>query len=157
VVVEDRHARPSHANYPGAHQASASGLLSRVVMVSAIAWGALSAAFLTVVLPPCVEVKSERQEVLWWSQHVRDHDRTFVGYHFLFASRKWQTGEPTKTSCGHFDVTEHRICWPVLVGEWAVILLAAVFLIVAQPRRSRVGPGPLGGTEQIAPADRQID
>jgi hypothetical protein len=109
------------------------------------------------LLPPWVEVKCQRQELLYFSVHVKDYGQTFMGYEFLFADRKWETvGPPTTPASGQtFDVTEYRIFWPLLVGEWVVICLAAGYLFLMLSRRLRVTTEPHnGGAEQVAAPDR---
>jgi hypothetical protein len=127
---------------PRTNSASASGFLSYIGLATLITGGTLLIAFLTVLLPPWVKVKCQRQALLFgFSNHVKDYERTFVGYHFLLGSSKWQTvGPPTARLAGQtFDVTEYRIFWPVLIGEWLLLSLAAGYLFVVLSRRLCVG------------------
>jgi hypothetical protein len=133
--------------------------LSQIGLATLVTCGTLLILSLTVLLPPWVKVKCQRQELLYFSRHVKDYERTFVGYDFLFADRKWETvGPPTAPASGQtFDVTEYRIFWPVLVGEWLVSCLAAGSLFVVLSRRLRVATEPLeADAEQVAAPKRRF-
>jgi hypothetical protein len=145
---------------PRATLSRVSGWLSQIGLATLVTCGTLLILALTVSLPPWVKVKCQRQELLYFSQHVKDYERSFAGYDFLFAGPKWESqGPPIATTPGQtFDVTEYRIFWPVLFGEWVVICLAAVSLFVVLSRRLRVATEPLeGDVDQSASPDRPRD
>jgi hypothetical protein len=113
--------------------------------------------FLTMLLPPWVKVRCQRKELLYFTLHVKDYERAFAGYDFLFAGAKWEAQEPPMlTTPGEtFDVTEYRIFWPALLAEWVAICLAAVCLIVVLSRRRPVATKPVkGDVEHSASPDR---
>jgi hypothetical protein len=125
---------------PSAYPPSASGCLSQIGLAALIACGTFLIVTLTVLLPPWVAVKSQPRSYL--SDHVKeDYDQTFVGYDFLFAGPKWETLElpTTEAKDGTFDVRQYRIFWPLLVGEWVVICVAAGSLFVVLSWRMQVG------------------
>lgn len=113
---------------------------------------------LTLLLPPWVKARCQRKDLLYFTLHVKDYERAFAGYDFLFAESKWEAQEPPvlMTPGEKFDVTEYRIFWPVLLCEWVVICLAAVcLLVVLSRRRRRVTRKPVkGAVEQPAPTER---
>ncbi len=106
--------------------------------------------FLTLLLPPWVKARCQRKELLYFTLHVKDYERAFAGYDFLFAGTKWEAQEPPMltTPGDTFDVTEYRIFWPVLVVEWVVICFVAVCLIVGLSQRRRVATKPVKGDVQ---------
>src|SRR5262245_30999763 len=101
---------------PNTIPSPASGCLSRIGLATLVACGTLFFVTLTVLLPPWVNLRSQRRQVLYWSEQVKVYDQTFAGFDYLFAGRKWQTiGPPTvPASEQYFDFTEFQIFWPVL-------------------------------------------
>ena len=120
---------------------AAIGCLSRIGLATLIAGGTFLALIGTLLVPPWVEAVSQRQVGLYVSHHVKVKEQHFVGYDFLFSDSKWQrTGPVSPPASGQtFDVTEHRICWPVLLAEWSVVVLGALGLLVVLSRRLRIG------------------
>jgi hypothetical protein len=64
-------------------------------------------------------------------------EMSFAGYDSLFATRKWHSDGPStpRSSEQVYVSTEYRIFWPVLIGEWVLILLAAGSLFFVLSRR----------------------
>lgn len=120
------------------------GCLSQIGLLAVITAGTAVVLFLTVLFPPWLEVKAQRQQVLYWSQTVKEYDASFAGYHFLFADRRWQTNasSPNKlASSGQvYDVTGYRIFWGLLIAEWVVIVCAAAGLFFLLSSRLRNFP-----------------
>ena len=136
---------------PSTTPAPESGCLSQIGLAALVIFATLAALSLTMLVPPWVKAKCQRQGVLYYSQQVKVYERTFVGFDFLFAGRKWQRIGPT-TAVGSgqtFDVTEYQILWPVLVGEWIVIMAVAGYVFVVRSRRLRVGLPPLASWLRI--------
>jgi len=96
------------------------------------------------LIPPWLEVKTQRQQTLWFSQEKKIYERTFVGFDYLYSDAKAQAiQQPGPRSSGdYFDVMEYRIWWPMLVGEWVIIGFATICLCVVLSRRRQVGPQP---------------
>ena len=127
---------------PSTKPSPASGCLSVIGLATLITCGALMTIALTVSVPPWLKVETQRREVLYFSEHVKDYEQTFVGYDSLFASSKWQSTGPTapRAPGQYFDVTEYRIWWPLLTGEWFVIAcVASVLFVVLRARLHRPG------------------
>jgi hypothetical protein len=126
-------------NHNNAEPSAVSACLSQIGLAALIAFGTASFVVVTALLPPWVEVKTQRQQTLWFTQHVKDHQQRFAGYDVLFAGAKWERVEsPRQRASGDFyDATEYRICWPVLVGEWVVLGLSALTAFVVLSRRLR--------------------
>ncbi|OAI41466.1 hypothetical protein AYO40_03145 [Planctomycetaceae bacterium SCGC AG-212-D15] len=106
------------------------GCLSRIGLAAVIAAGTASILTATFLVPPWVEVKTQRQVGIFFSHHVKDYEQHFIGYDFIFSESKVnRTDPPGPRSSGYFfDATEHRIWWPVLMVEWTVVVVAAVAL-----------------------------
>jgi hypothetical protein len=122
----------------GSKASLATGCLSHVGLATLIAFGTLSVLGLTVLLPPWARVRSQRQELLYFSKEVQVYEKTFAGYDWLFAESKWQTNAPRVVASGQFfDVTDYRIYWPLLVAEWVAVGLGAACLFVLLSRRLR--------------------
>ncbi len=125
---------------------SASGCLSRIGLVTIVTTGVLVLVGLTMLVPPWIKVKSQRQQVLYWSQRVKDHETSFAGYHWLLAGNEWQTEKmgplALPASGAVFEVTEYRIYWRLLIGEWVGIVFAAVCVFIISSRRLNVHSHP---------------
>ncbi len=132
--------------------------LRRIRLATLVTRGTWLILFLTLLLPPWVKARCQRKELLYFTLHVKDYERAFAGYDFLFAGSKWEAQEPPMlTTPGEtFDVTEYRIFWSVLLCEWVVICFAAVcLLVVLSRRRRRVATKPAKvDVEQPAPTER---
>lgn len=77
---------------------------------------------LCLVYPPWMRVRSQRQQVLYWSRWVKDYESEFAGYGHTFSEAGQHEDWPKNpVSESFFDVTEYRIHWPLLIAEWAVI------------------------------------
>jgi hypothetical protein len=145
---------------PSTNPASASTFLSLIGLATLISCGILLLVSLTVLLPPWVKVKCQRRQSLYWSEHVKDYEQTFVGYDFLLAGPKWETLEAahSKTPGQYFDVMEYRIFWPGLFIEWTVIAFSAFYLFFVLSRRLHIHPEPpKGNAEASPPTDRPRD
>jgi hypothetical protein len=131
--------------------------LRQIGLATLVTRGTCLMLFLTLLLPPWVKVRCQRKELLYFTLHVKDYERAFAGYDFLFAGAKWEAQEPPRltTPGDTFDVTEFRIFWSVLLAEWVVICFAAVCLIVVLSGRRRVATKPVKGeVEQSASPDQ---
>lgn len=111
------------------NNAALTGCLSQIGLLVLVTSGTLLVCTLAMLMPPWVKVRCQRQQVLYWSESVEDYEVTFAGYHGLFGGREWQTGAierpPQRSSGEHFEATEYRIFWRLLIGEWVVIGLTA--------------------------------
>jgi hypothetical protein len=107
-------------------------------LFAVIAFGTLSVLALTVLVPPWVKLKTQRREVLYYSERVKVYEQTFAGYDYLMAGAKWQRTGPANASSGtYFDADEYQVFWPLLVGEWVVLLLVGGGLFIVVSRRIR--------------------
>jgi hypothetical protein len=146
------------------HQSStnstAAGCFSQIGLLAVVAFGTLSILALTVILPPWVKVDCQRRQILYWSEQVKVHKRTFAGYDLLFADPKWQRiGPANPASDTYFDVTEYQVFWPLLVGEWIVVLMGGGVLFFVVSRRLRRSFEPSGTTDveqNVAPNSGDI-
>src|SRR6516225_5064185 len=95
------------------------GCLSQIGLLTVVGLGTLSILVLTLLLPPWFRVKAQRQVALYYSVQRKVYERTFVGFDFILADRKWQTTGPPVPRAGElYDVTEYQLAWPVLIAEW---------------------------------------
>jgi hypothetical protein len=88
----------------------------------------------TILFPPWLEVRTERREVLYYSEHVKDLYSSFAGFDYLLSAEKRK--EKDKRSFdyatygwgkyGHFEVTVYRVFWPMMVGEWLFLGVVAM-------------------------------
>lgn len=77
---------------------------------------------LCLLYPPWQRVRSQRQQVLYWSRWVKDYEREFVGYGHTHSEAGQHEDWPNNPSSGAlFDVTEYRIHWPLVFTEWAIV------------------------------------
>jgi hypothetical protein len=133
------------------------GVFSQIGLFAVVACGTLAVLALTVCVPPWVKVDSQRRQILYWSERVKVYGRSFAGYDSLFADAKWRrTGPTNPPSETYFDATEYEVLWPLLVGEWVVVLLVGAGLFSMWSRRMRRGIEPFGsdGGEPSAPPER---
>jgi hypothetical protein len=122
----------------------ATGCLARIGLAMVIAGSSLCALILTLLVPPWVEVEARRSQGLLWAQGGEALQQRFEGYDFLFSHSKQERteGERQPYLGAVWDVTEHRIFWPLLYGEWAMILVGAVGVYAVCSWRLRVGTSP---------------
>jgi len=82
---------------------------------------------LTIFVPPWLEVHCQRRQILYWSERVKVHDRSFAGFDYLLASQKWShtTTPPNPSSDTYFESREFTLWWPLLIAEWMMVLVAA--------------------------------
>jgi hypothetical protein len=115
------------------------GCLSLIGLVVVCGVIALSVLWLLSLYPPWQRVRSQRQQVLFWSTWVKDYERQFVGFDYADSEAKKQKDWPATPSGTLFDVTEYQIDWPLLWGEWAVTCgLIAIGAYFAYKRRKMV-------------------
>ena len=99
----------------------------------------------TILFPPWLEVRTERREVLYWSEHVKDLHSSFAGFDYLLSAEKRQEKDIRRfdyatygwAKYGHFEVTVYRIFWPMIVGEWLFLGVGAMAIGLALRRRGR--------------------
>lgn len=81
---------------------------------------------LTIFFPPWFEVHCQRREILYWSERVTIHHKSFAGFDYLLASKKWQIVKPTPVpASGLFESKEFGLAWPILFMEWIIVSVVA--------------------------------
>jgi hypothetical protein len=103
----------------------------------------------TILFPPWLEVRAERREVLYSTVLVEDLDSRFAGFDYLLSPEKWKWKDERRLTwdnagkhghyerMGHIEVTEYRILWPMLIGEWLFVGVGVVGVGFALRRRRR--------------------
>jgi hypothetical protein len=94
----------------------------------------------TILFPPWLAVRTERRELLYRSERVKDLYRWFAGFDYLLASEKWKWKDESRlvrAASERFEVTEFRIFWPMLFGEWLLLWGGVIGIRFALRRRRR--------------------
>jgi hypothetical protein len=99
----------------------------------------------TILFPPWLEVRTERRELLYYSEHVEDLYSSFAGFDYLLSAEKWKERDKRRFDYatygwgkyGHFEVTVYRVFWPMIVGEWLFLGVGAVGIGFALRRRGK--------------------
>jgi hypothetical protein len=99
----------------------------------------------TILFPPWLEVRTERREVLYYSEHVEDLYSSFAGFDYLLSAEKSKEKDKRVFDYatygwgkyGHFEVTVYRVYWPMIIGEWLFLGLGAMGIRFALRRRGR--------------------
>src|SRR5262249_35784642 len=115
-------------------QSQANGCLSQIGLLSVLGCGTVLVVILTLLFPPWVKVKCQRQELLYFSTRAKVYDRTFAGFDFIFSGQKWTRTPDPNVSGQLFDSTEYDIYWPVLIGEWLVVVVGAGIWFIKSSR-----------------------
>jgi hypothetical protein len=118
---------------------------SRVAVGCASLLVAVGIIVTTTVFPPWLEVRTERREVLYYSEHVKDLYSSFAGFDYLLSAEKSKEKDKRVFDYatygwgkyGHFEVTVYRVFWPMLVGEWLFLGVGAVGIGFDLRRRGR--------------------
>jgi hypothetical protein len=99
----------------------------------------------TILFPPWLEVRAERREILYFTERVEDLESRFAGFDYVLSPEKWKWKDERRFTyattgwkkSGHFEVTEYRIFWPMLFGEWLFLGVGVVGIGFALRRRRR--------------------
>jgi len=97
----------------------------------------LPVIILTVLFPPWLEIHCQRRQILYWSERVKIHEKSYAGFDYFSSREKWATTKtpPNPSSDTLFESTEFDVCWPLLACEWvAVVAVAGAFYITLSRR-----------------------
>jgi hypothetical protein len=99
----------------------------------------------TTLYAPWLEVRTERREVLYWHEHVKDLYSRFAGFDYLLSAEKWKEKDRKGFDFAvhgwekydHFEVTVYRVFWQMLIGEWLLLGIGGMGIAFALRRRRR--------------------